>query len=78
MHGPRMQVHMVDSAVDVKISKVIYDEIDRRIKSKDLEFESVDAFIEFALSDVLDITPSKELSKDDDEVVSKRLSSFGY
>ncbi len=62
----------------ISISKSLYDEIDRRIKSKELEFESVDAFVEFALSDVLDIKPSKELSKDDDEVVSKRLSSFGY
>jgi Arc/MetJ-type ribon-helix-helix transcriptional regulator len=70
---------MADETVSVKITKRLYDEIDRRVKSKRIQFDSVDSFVEFALSDILDVPPAEErLPKEDEETVSKRLSSFGY
>ncbi|HKT22408.1 MAG TPA: hypothetical protein VJR06_07370 [Nitrososphaerales archaeon] len=68
---------MGEEAETVRISKKLYGEIDRRLKDGSLKFESVDAFVEFVLSETLDVR-GEPMSQKDEAEVSRRLSSFGY
>lgn len=76
MYGEGAPTPVADG-VPVKISKTLYDEVEKRLKDKSLLFDSVDAFVEFVVSETLDVKPAQMDAKDEAEV-SKRLSSFGY
>jgi Arc/MetJ-type ribon-helix-helix transcriptional regulator len=69
---------MPEDKAQVRISKKLHEEIEKRIRSGNLKFESVDGFVEFALTELLDIPTAQEMSPGDQETVSKRLQSFGY
>ena len=69
---------MPEDKASVRISATLYEEIRKRVESKALPFETVDAFVEYAISDILDIKPAEQMSPEDEETVSKRLSAFGY
>jgi len=63
----------------VKISKHLYDKIKRRVEVSEGEFQSVEAYIEFVLTEVTkEEEPKKTSSPEEQEEIKKRLRSLGY
>ena len=68
--------------VNIKISKKIYDEIEKRVDSGG--FRSVEEFVNFVLEEVIkdidgDSMPQDtDLSKEEEEKVLEKLRALGY
>ena len=65
--------------VAVKISKELIDEIQRRIDESGGEFQTVEEFIEFVLTEVLrEDEPEQPYTPEEEEEIKERLRALGY
>ena len=69
---------MQEERVTITIPKKSYDEISAKIVSGSTEFATVEAFVEFLISEVLGQETPSTMSSEDERIVSKRLKDLGY
>jgi hypothetical protein len=69
---------MDDVKETIRVSKKLYDEIAQKVNSGEIEFASVDAFVEFVLAEVLGGEQQSAMTPEDEQIVSKRLKDLGY
>ncbi|HDN02140.1 MAG TPA: CopG family transcriptional regulator, partial [Candidatus Bathyarchaeota archaeon] len=65
--------------VNVRIPKKLYDEIKKEVEESGGEFNSVDEFVEFVLTEVLkEEEPEETYTPEEEEEIKRRLRSLGY
>ena len=65
--------------VPVNLSKELIDEIQRRIDESGGEFQTVEEFIEFVLTEVLrEDEPEQAYTPEEEEEIKERLRRLGY
>ncbi len=70
---------MDDQKETIKVSRKLYEKISQKVRSGETEFTTVDAFVEFVLSEILvDDQTGSAMTREDEELVSKRLKDLGY
>lgn len=62
----------------VKISSNLYNLINEHIENSKDEFNSVDEYIEYALSQIFDNEINSQYSKDEEYEIKKHLKDMGY
>jgi len=68
---------MEEKSNSISISQSLFNKIQTRIKNSDNEFDSVDSYVEYVLTELLeDETPS--YSQDEEIEVEKHLKDMGY
>ncbi len=70
---------MSEEYVSIKIPKKIYEEIKKRVELSN-EFNSVEEYINFVLSELLKEEEEEEyeLSEEEEEKIKERLRGLGY
>lgn len=63
--------------VEVKILKEYYDEIEKII-AETSQFKAVSDYINFVLKELLSKEGTSGYSKDEEEIIKKRLEDLGY
>ena len=71
---------MPDEYVAVKIPKSLYDEILKRVKESNGEFEDAEEYITFVLSEVVKEEDEEEnvYTPEEEEEIKRRLKQLGY
>lgn len=65
--------------VPVYISENIVNEIRMRVKESEGEFQSIEEYIEFILSEILkEEEPKKVFSPEEEKIIKERLRRLGY
>jgi len=65
--------------VSVKISKIHVEEIQRQIDEGEAEFETVEEYIDFILTELLKKGEGEQTyTSEEEEEIKKRLRSLGY
>lgn len=62
----------------VNISIKLYDLINNHIKNSNEEFDSIDEYVEYALSQIFDEEMNSQYSKDEEVEIKKHLKDMGY
>lgn len=62
----------------VKISSKLYNLINEYIQNSKDEFNSIDEYIEYALSQIFDNETNSQYSKDEEAEIKKHLKDMGY
>jgi Arc/MetJ-type ribon-helix-helix transcriptional regulator len=68
---------MSEDKVPVYISRRLYEEVKRRVDESGGEFESVEEFVEYVLTELLKEEEAPYTSEEEEEV-KKRLKALGY
>jgi len=70
---------MPDEYVTVKISRNLYDEIQKRVEESQGEFKDPEEFIEFVLSEVIkEEEEEASYTPEEEEEIKRRLKALGY
>ena len=70
---------MVDEKLAVYISKSLYHEVENSLKEKGGAHTSVEEYVEFVLRELLkNSDEEKTHTKEDEELIKKRLRRLGY
>ncbi|HKX81327.1 MAG TPA: hypothetical protein VJL54_03655 [Nitrososphaera sp.] len=69
--------------VTIKISKDLYDKVESRVKSSNDEFKSVEEYINFLITEVVNdsetqSTDANAYTKEEEEEIKGRLKNLGY
>ena len=69
--------------VSIKISKDLYDKVESRVKSSNDEFKSVEEYINFLITEVVNDsetqnTDTNAYTKEEEEEIKGRLKNLGY
>jgi len=62
----------------VKISLKLYNLINEHIQNSNEEFDSIDEYVEYALSQIFDEEMNSQYSKDEEVEIKKHLKDMGY
>ncbi len=62
----------------VKISLKLYDIINKYIQNSNEEFDSIDEYVEYALSQIFDEEMSSQYTKGEEVEIKKHLKDMGY
>jgi hypothetical protein len=70
---------LVDEKVALYISKSLYNEVEDSLKEKGEELTSVEDYVEFVLREFLTKRDGEKThTKEDEELIKKRLRRLGY
>jgi len=70
---------MSDDKVPVYISKKLYDEVKKMVEESKGEFSSVEEFVEFVLTEILEEEGEEPTyTPEEEEEIKKRLRALGY
>jgi Arc/MetJ-type ribon-helix-helix transcriptional regulator len=74
-----MKVFKMPEKVSINIARQLVDEIQRRIDQSQGEFQSVEEYVDFVLTEVLKEEESEPVySPEEEEEIKERLRSLGY
>lgn len=62
----------------IKISSKLYDLINDHVKNSKDEFNTIDEYIEYALSQIFENETNSQYSKNEEEEIKKHLKDMGY
>ena len=62
----------------VNISIKLYNLINNHIQNSNEEFDSIDEYVEYALSQIFDEEINSQYSKDEEVEIKKHLKDMGY
>ncbi len=71
------RVPMMVNKISINISKNIFEEIQRRVK-ENTEFNNVEDYVEFVLSEVLKEDPEETFTEEEENKIKDRLKRLGY
>ena len=70
---------MSEEKIAVRISKDLYEEIEKRVKESGGEFKSVEEFVAFVLEEVLKEEEEEPVyTPEEEEEIKRRLRALGY
>jgi len=64
--------------VPLYIPKLLYDEIRKRVEESGGEFQSVEEYVEFVLTEIIKEEPEEVYTPEEEEEIKRRLRSLGY
>lgn len=69
---------MPEDKVPVYISRKLYEEVKKRVDESGGEFKSVEEFVEFVLTELLEEEEETLYTPEEEEAIKKRLKALGY
>ena len=69
---------MSKDKVPLYIPKLLYDKIRKRVEESGGEFQSVEEYVEFVLTEIIKEEPEEVYTPEEEEEIKRRLRSLGY